>query len=56
MHDTTTSVTDLLKKITKCISDGDRDAAGFLAEGVREEISLHGAWLTEEEQALIDSL
>ena len=56
MYETTTSVTDLLKKITKCLNEDDRDAAGFLADGVREEISLHGGWLTEEEQALIDSL
>ena len=56
MHDTTTSVTDLLNKISKCIKDGDRDAAAFLAEGVREEVSMHGAWLTDKEQALIDSL
>ncbi len=56
MHETTTSVTDLLEKITSCLKDGDRDAASFLAEGVREEIALHGAWLTEEELAFIGSL
>ncbi|MCH2160771.1 MAG: hypothetical protein MK085_02740 [Phycisphaerales bacterium] len=55
MHDTTTSLTDLMKKIHECLVDRDLDAAAFLREGVFEQVRLHGAWLSPTEDAFLES-
>ena len=55
MHDTTTSLTDLLGKIKECLKDQDLEAADFLRDGVLEQIHLHGAWLSPTEDAFLNS-
>jgi hypothetical protein len=55
MHDTTTSLTDLMTQLKECLKDNDCDAAGFLREGVFECVRIHGAWLSDREDALLKS-
>jgi len=55
MPDTTTTLSDLFDGIRSCLQDGDVDAARFLRDGILESVALGNAWLTAEEQALLES-
>ena len=55
MHDTTTSLTDLLTQLQECLKDNDCDAASFLREGVFECVRIQGAWLSDKEYSLLKS-
>jgi hypothetical protein len=55
MPDTTTTLSDLFEGIRDCIKDQDVDAARFLRDGILESVALGNAWLTAEEQELLDS-
>ena len=55
MHDTSTSLTDLLLQLQECLKDNDRDAAAFLRDGVFESVCLHGTWLSDQERELLKS-
>ena len=55
MHDTSTSLTDLLSQLQECLTDNDRDAAVFLRDGVFESVRLQGTWLSDQERELLKS-
>ena len=55
MPDTTTTLSELFEGIRDCLEDHDLDAARFLRDGILESVGLGNAWLTSEEQELLDS-
>ena len=55
MPDTTTTLSELFEGIRDCLEDHDLDASRFLRDGILESVALGNAWLTQQEQELLDS-
>jgi hypothetical protein len=55
MPDTTTTLSELFEGIRDCLEDHDLDAARVLRDGILESVALGNAWLTPEEQELLES-